>query len=649
MECYLIIFSTLINFLLLALIKNFDYSYLVLILITINIINTIFILLRSKNEYKFHITISYILRCILMFFDYYGRDIFVLPHSGADTENFYNTGLLYMNSDKIWSENLFGGVYSKLIGIILKSIGDCKLFIQYINIVLAISTIFIFIRILENLNINSRLRNILILILCYFPNNMIISSLILRESWIIFLLTIGVYFYIIYIYNKKQINLFLSAIFIILSSLFHSGMILVLVAILIGELINSKGRYIIADILLFFFMLIILYKFRDAIFSKFITQKEIILSRDDYIEEAGSRYLSSIYINNISEVIKFGWLKAIYFIASPTILYWRGLTDIVSFFLDSLLYIIITVKIIFKKGELPSKINTIYKTFILALIFTVFVFGIGTSTAGTAIRHRNKLLIIFLILLAIIENYKVNIGIIEERRNSMDKSESNSIPNLLKYIKRNIPIILILTILFGGVGYIITKYVITPTYSSNTTMMVGIANQNNENNQEDNMNFNQIQANKALISTYSEIVKSKGIADKVINNLKLNMDYSEFSKKVSIEPVKDTQIISVKVVDTIPERSCDIANETATIFKDTIGDIMKVDNVQILDGATLPNSPSSPNIFKNTIISLILGLILGLVIAIFKEIKDTSVNSQEQVMEYFDIPVIGVIPDKKQG
>lgn len=649
MECYLIIFSTLINFLLLALIKNFDYSYLVLILITINIINTIFILLRSKNEYKFHITISYILRCILMFFDYYGRDIFVLPHSGADTENFYNTGLLYMNSDKIWSENLFGGVYSKLIGIILKSIGDCKLFIQYINIVLAIFTIFIFIRILENLNINSRLRNILILILCYFPNNMIISSLILRESWIIFLLTIGVYFYIIYIYNKKQINLFLSAIFIILSSLFHSGMILVLVAILIGELINSKGRYIIADILLFFFMLIILYKFRDAIFSKFITQKEIILSRDDYIEEAGSRYLSSIYINNISEVIKFGWLKAIYFIASPTILYWRGLTDIVSFFLDSLLYIIITVKIIFKKGELPSKINTIYKTFILALIFTVFVFGIGTSTAGTAIRHRNKLLIIFLILLAIIENYKVNIGIIEERRNSMDKSESNSIPNLLKYIKRNIPIILILTILFGGVGYIITKYVITPTYSSNTTMMVGIANQNNENNQEDNMNFNQIQANKALISTYSEIVKSKGIADKVINNLKLNMDYSEFSKKVSIEPVKDTQIISVKVVDTIPERSCDIANETATIFKDTIGDIMKVDNVQILDGATLPNSPSSPNIFKNTIISLILGLILGLVIAIFKEIKDTSVNSQEQVMEYFDIPVIGVIPDKKQG
>lgn len=649
MECYLIIFSTLINFLLLTLIKNFDYSYLVLILITINIINTIFILLRSKNEYKFHITISYILRCILMFFDYYGRDIFVLPHSGADTENFYNTGLLYMNSDKIWSENLFGGVYSKLIGITLKSIGDCKLFIQYINIVLAIFTIFIFIKILKNLNINSRLRNILILILCYFPNNMIISSLILRESWIIFLLTIGIYFYIIYIYNKKQINLFLSAIFIILSSLFHSGMILVLVAILIGELINSKGRYIIADILLFFFMLIILYKFRDVIFSKFITQKEIILSRDDYIEEAGSRYLSSIYINNISEVIKFGWLKAIYFIASPTILYWRGLTDIVSFFLDSLLYIIITVKVIFKKGELPSKINTIYKTFILALIFTVFVFGIGTSTAGTAIRHRNKLLIIFLILLAIIENYKVNIGIIEERRNSMDKSESNSIPNLLKYIKRNIPIILILTILFGGVGYIITKYVITPTYSSNTTMMVGIANQNNENNQEDNMNFNQIQANKALISTYSEIVKSKGIADKVINNLKLNMDYSEFSKKVSIEPVKDTQIISVKVVDTIPERSCDIANETATIFKDTIGDIMKVDNVQILDGATLPNSPSSPNIFKNTIISLILGLILGLVIAIFKEIKDTSVNSQEQVMEYFDIPVIGVIPDKKQG
>ena len=221
---------------------------------------------------------------------------------------------------------------------------------------------------------------------------------------------------------------------------------------------------------------------------------------------------------------------------------------------------------------------------------------------------------------------------------------------LFNNIKKHTLLIIILGLLTGGVAYGISSFVLTPKYDSNATMIVSSSTQNNDpNNPQTNVDFNQIQANKALTSTYSEVVKSKGIADKVIKNLDLNMDYEEFSSKVSIEPVKDTQIISVKVVDTIPERSMDIANETANIFKESIGDIMKIDNVQILDGATLPDEPSFPNIKKNTVIGIFIGLVLGLFIAIFKELSDKTIKSQEQVTEYFDLPVIGVVPDKKQG
>ena len=221
---------------------------------------------------------------------------------------------------------------------------------------------------------------------------------------------------------------------------------------------------------------------------------------------------------------------------------------------------------------------------------------------------------------------------------------------LFNNIKKHTLLIIILGLLAGGISYGISSYVLTPKYDSNATMIVSNSTStDNQNPQQDNVDFGQIQANKALISTYSEIVKSRGIADKVINNLNLDMDYEEFSEKVSIEPVKDTQIISVKVVDTIPERAQDIANETANIFKDSIGDIMKVDNVQILDGATLPEKPSSPNIKKNTSIGVILGLIIGVMISIFKEIADTTIKTQDDISQYFDLPVIGIIPDKKQG
>lgn len=221
---------------------------------------------------------------------------------------------------------------------------------------------------------------------------------------------------------------------------------------------------------------------------------------------------------------------------------------------------------------------------------------------------------------------------------------------LSKKIAKHLPMIIIFSIILGAASFLLSKFVITPKYDSNTTMIVSNSNQNKDpNNPQTNVELGQIQANKALISTYSEIVKSKGIAERVINNLGLDMDYEEFSSKVSIEPVKDTQIISVKVVDTIPERAMDIANETANIFKSSIGEIMNVDNVQILDGAILPEEASSPNIKKNTAIGIILGFVLGVAVVLFKEIADSSVKSSEEVTEYFDIPVIGIVPDSEQG
>lgn len=220
---------------------------------------------------------------------------------------------------------------------------------------------------------------------------------------------------------------------------------------------------------------------------------------------------------------------------------------------------------------------------------------------------------------------------------------------LSKKLVKHLPMIFLFAIVIGALSFVLSSFIITPKYDSNATMIVSNSTQNNDQNPQANVDYGQIQANKALISTYSEIVKSKGIADKVIKNLGLDMDYDEFSSKVSIEPVKDTQIISVKVVDTIPERAMDIANETANIFKGSIGDIMKVDNVQILDGATLPEEPSSPKIAKNTAIGLVLGFVLGMAVALFRELADSSVNSAEEVTEFFDIPVIGIVPDRKQG
>nr|WP_316046727.1 hypothetical protein [Planococcus glaciei] len=81
---------------------------------------------------------------------------------------------------------------------------------------------------------------------------------------------------------------------------------------------------------------------------------------------------------------------------SPLPLDWRGMGDIVSFFFDSSVYLFLVGATIFGlvKSDMPIR-NKIF--ILLFLIVTVFVYSYGTQAAGTAMRHRNKIIPLLLI------------------------------------------------------------------------------------------------------------------------------------------------------------------------------------------------------------------------------------------------------------
>lgn len=214
---------------------------------------------------------------------------------------------------------------------------------------------------------------------------------------------------------------------------------------------------------------------------------------------------------------------------------------------------------------------------------------------------------------------------------------------LWEVIKKNFIKYILFGILFGVIVFAVSKFLITPKYESSVSIIVN--SEENKNNQD--IQLNDIQLNQKLVGTYTEIIKTRGIADLVIKNLGLDLTYEEFSDMVSVSSKNDTEIFEVKVVDTIPERAADIANETSNVFKNSIVKIMKVDNVQILDKAIVPSKPSSPKIVKNTAIGFILGFILCMFVSVIKLMTDTTIKSAEDITSEFDLPVIGMIPDKK--
>ena len=159
--------------------------------------------------------------------------------------------------------------------------------------------------------------------------------------------------------------------------------------------------------------------------------------------------------------------------------------------------------------------------------------------------------------------------------------------------------------------------------------------------------MNDVRLDQKLVGTYTEIIKTRSIANMVIENLDLDLTYEDFRDMVSVKTKNDTEIFEVSVIDTIPERARDIANETSNVFKNSIPDIMRIDNVNILAEAVVAVKPYSPNIIKNTIIGFLLGIIISIFVEIIRLLTDTTIKTSEDISKEFGLTVIGMIPDEK--
>lgn len=223
--------------------------------------------------------------------------------------------------------------------------------------------------------------------------------------------------------------------------------------------------------------------------------------------------------------------------------------------------------------------------------------------------------------------------------------EEISLRDLYYILRKWIALIIILPIIAVGISWAISHYVIEPEYETFTTLMVG---KPKDYISENKLEYNELMLNQKLVSTYGEIVKSRLVTDKVIENLGLRISYEGFRNKVNVNLVKDTEIIKLQVTDTNPKLAAEIANETALVFMEEVQSIMKVENVQIIDLAQIPNRPVRPRIMLNMAIAGVLGVMLSVFIAFLVEFMDNTIKTPEDVENYLGIPVLGTIPIIKE-
>ncbi len=211
--------------------------------------------------------------------------------------------------------------------------------------------------------------------------------------------------------------------------------------------------------------------------------------------------------------------------------------------------------------------------------------------------------------------------------------------DLWTIIKRRMPLIALATVVAVAATGLISFFVLKPQYEATTTLLVQPINLSEE------ITYNNLIANEKLVTTYTEIIKSRMIAQDVILCMNLDISEQELLKKVKVVGIKNTLITAITVTSSDPLQAVSIANSFAQSFRYNLSGIMKVENVSILDEAKLEKNlkPVSPKPLLNMVIMFLLIFNTGLFLAIFSEMMDKTVKLQGYTSEIFGLPLLGTI------
>ena len=212
---------------------------------------------------------------------------------------------------------------------------------------------------------------------------------------------------------------------------------------------------------------------------------------------------------------------------------------------------------------------------------------------------------------------------------------------MLKVLWKRKLIIALAAIISGGIAFGYSSFVIKPEFTSTTRIYVVNRNQGDK----PGLTNQDLQAGSYLVKDYREIILSKDVLEKVVADQKLNIDAKTLARKVQVTVPADTRIVSISVRDFKPEEASRIANALREVAAQKIISVTRVSDVTTLEEARPAQSPSSPNIRRNTILGFGAGAGLVIVVVLIIELLDDRVKRPEDIEEVMHLSLLGVIPN----
>lgn len=210
---------------------------------------------------------------------------------------------------------------------------------------------------------------------------------------------------------------------------------------------------------------------------------------------------------------------------------------------------------------------------------------------------------------------------------------------LFKAFKKNLSLIISMTLIFGVLGVIYGKFIKSEMYTAETVMII-------VGNEDEKISYNKLLLNEKLSNIYSEILTSEDIYIDAIeeNNLE-DTEPNELEAALTTDVNTQAGIITFELVAENPDRAEDELIAVCEKFKDYVKKYLNTDNLEYLQDVSVKNDSKTNNI-KYGGLGLVLGFFFSLLFIAIREVTSNKIKDDLYLRD-IGIDVLGVIDDKE--
>lgn len=184
-------------------------------------------------------------------------------------------------------------------------------------------------------------------------------------------------------------------------------------------------------------------------------------------------------------------------------------------------------------------------------------------------------------------------------------------------------------------------FLMSPSYQADAKIYIT--------NTDSMVSFSDLQLSAALTGDYADIIMSRTVLNRVIEELDLDLDYRQLSKLVQVKNPDSTHIIQILVTCDDVETSRNIANSLLNISISQIYQVIGSSEPTIIDYAEAEAVENvTPGLLKYLVIGAFLGAMLVCGIAILKLLMNTTMKNEEDVEKYLHLPILASVPYYKE-